>query len=277
MLSDDNRVHLLRKSGDAYRAVTSQVDWPTYHGQPGGNRYSTVDQINAGNVGRLAPRGSYNVGATSQLEVTPVVVGGIMYVTAVNECDALDAGTGRRIWQFKRPRTKGLAGDAASGINRGVAVAADRVFMVTDNAHVVALDRFTRRAAVGNRDGRLRGRTTAPRRAPLAVGNLVISGVSGGDEGIRGFLAAFDQSTGKEAWRFWTVPAPRRAGLRDLEGHGHRSRLRRHLADRHVRSPRSICSTGRPATPARITTAASARATTSIPTRSSRSIRKPAG
>ena len=66
----------------------------------------------------LAPAWVYNVGTTSQLEVTPVVVGGIMYVTAVNECDALDAGTGRRIWQFKRARTKGLVGDAASGINR---------------------------------------------------------------------------------------------------------------------------------------------------------------
>jgi alcohol dehydrogenase (cytochrome c) len=206
LLSDDHRIHLLRKSADKYRAVTSEVDWPTYHGQPGGNRYSTVDQINAGNVSRLAPVWMYNVGAASQLEVTPIVAGGIMYVAAVNECNALDAGTGRRIWQFKRPRTKGLVGDAASGINRGVAVAADRVFMITDNAHIVALDRVSG-ALLWETEMADPQQHYGATSAPLAVGNLVVSGVSGGDEGIRGFLAAFDQSTGKEVWRFWTVPA----------------------------------------------------------------------
>jgi alcohol dehydrogenase (cytochrome c) len=206
LLSDDRRVHLLRKSAGKYRTVTSQVDWPTYHGQAGGNRYSTVDQINAGNVGRLSPVWMYNVGTTSQLQVTPVVAGGIMYVTAVNECDALDAGTGRRIWQFKRARTKGLVGDAASGINRGVALAADRVFMITDNAHIVALDRFSG-ALIWETEMADPQEHYGATSAPLAVGNLVVSGVSGGDEGIRGFVAAFDQATGKEAWRFWTVPA----------------------------------------------------------------------
>ena len=217
LLSDDNRVHLIRKSGDTFRAVTSQADWPTYHGQPGGNRYSTADQINATTVTRLAPAWIYNVGSTSQLEVTPVVVGGIMYVTAVNECDALDAGTGRRIWQFKRARTKGLVGDAASGINRGVAIAADRVFMVTDNAHVVALNRFNGALVWETEMGDARQHYGATG-APLTVGNLVISGVSGGDEGIRGFVAAFDQSTGKEAWRFWTVPARGEPGAETWKG-----------------------------------------------------------
>ena len=206
LLSDDHRIHLLRKGAEKYRAVTSQVDWPTYHGQAGGNRYSTVDQINAGNVSRLAPAWMYNVGTTPQLEVTPVVAGGIMYVAAVNECNALDAGTGRRVWQFKRPRTKGLVGDAASGINRGVAVVADRVFMITDNAHIVALDRVSG-ALLWETEMADPQQHYGATGAPLAVGNLVVSGVSGGDEGIRGFVAAFDQSTGKEAWRFWTVPA----------------------------------------------------------------------
>ena len=71
------------------------------------------------------------------------MVDGVMYLTAANECHALDAGTGRRLWVYQRPRSKGLAGDAASGINRGVAVGGDRVFMVTDNAHLIALDRRT--------------------------------------------------------------------------------------------------------------------------------------
>jgi len=207
LLSDDNRIHLLRPNGDRYRRVTSQVDWPTYHGQLSGNRYSPVAQITRDNVGRLAPVWIYNVGATAQLEVTPVVVDGVMYVAAVNQCDALDAGTGRRIWQFKRAPTKGLVGDAAGGINRGVAIAGDRVFLITDNAHVLALDRFSGSLLWETEMGdpqKHYGATSAP----LAIGNLVVSGVSGGDEGIRGFVAAYDQVTGKEAWRFWTVPAP---------------------------------------------------------------------
>ena len=140
-----------------------------------------------------------------------------MYVTTANECYALDAGSGRRIWHFRRPRTKGLAGDAAAGINRGVAVAGDRVFMATDHAHLVALDRFS---------GKLLWDTTmadwrenyGATSAPLVVGDLVVSGTSGGDEGIRGFVAAFDQATGREVWRFWTVPRPGEPGAETWRG-----------------------------------------------------------
>jgi alcohol dehydrogenase (cytochrome c) len=203
--SDDRRIHLLRRTGERYRPVTSQADWPTYHGQYGGNRFSTLAQIDKTNVGRLAPRWTYALGDTSRLEGTPIVVDGVMYVTSANECHALDAGNGRRLWDYRRPRTKGLAGDAASGINRGVALAGDRVFMVTDNAHLLALDRFTGALLWDTEmaDSRQNYGATS---APLSVGTLVISGSSGGDEGARGFLAAFDQATGREAWRFWTVP-----------------------------------------------------------------------
>ena len=66
-----------------------------------------------------------------------------MYVTHANECYALDAGNGRQIWRYQTSRSTGLAGDAASGINRGVALGGDKLFMVTDNAHLIALDRAT--------------------------------------------------------------------------------------------------------------------------------------
>jgi alcohol dehydrogenase (cytochrome c) len=217
LLADDGRVHLLRRAGALARPVTSQTDWPTYNGQPSGNRYSTIDQIDKTNVGRLAPRWTYPLGEASRLEATPVVVDGIMYVTSANECHALDAGNGRRIWEYRRPRTKGLAGDAAGGINRGVAVAGGRVFMVTDDAHVIALDRFTGalRWDTGMADWRENYGATS---APLAVGGLVVAGASGGDEGVRGFLAAFDQATGKEAWRFWTVPKRGEPGSETWKG-----------------------------------------------------------
>ncbi len=186
--------------------------WPTYHGNLSGNRFSPLDQINTRNVRQLAPRWMFSIqGAPRALQVTPVVADGVMYVTSVNEAFALDARSGREIWHYSRPRTKGLAGDAASGINRGVAILGDRVFMVTDNAHLIALHRNTGRLLwdVEMADSRQNYGATG---APLVVNDLVISGVSGGDEGVRGFLDAYKASTGERAWRFWTVPAPGEPG-----------------------------------------------------------------
>ena len=217
VLGDDGTLHLLRKEGARYRRVTSQADWPTYHGALNGNRYSTVDQINRTTVSRLAPAWIFTVPDASRLEVTPLVVGGVMYVTAVNESYALDAGSGRRIWNYRRPRSKGLAGDAAAGINRGAAVAGGRLFMVTDDARLLALNRFTGELMWETRmaDPQQNYGATS---APLALGNLVIVGPSGGDEGIRGFVAAFDAATGKEVWRFWTVPAAGEPGSETWRG-----------------------------------------------------------
>jgi alcohol dehydrogenase (cytochrome c) len=139
----DQRVHLLRKTDSKYREVTSQTDWPSYNGDTRGSRYSPLTQVNRSNVRKLAPKWEVTLPHTAPLEGTPVVVGGIMYMTSANECYALDAGTGRQIWHYQRPRTRNLTGNAAGGINRGVALAGDRVFMVTDNAHIIALNRFT--------------------------------------------------------------------------------------------------------------------------------------
>ena len=92
LLGDDRKIHLLRKSGDRYRPVTSQADWPSYNGQTSGSRYSPLTQITKGNVARLAPKWIFSLPNTSRLQVTPVVVDGVMYVTSANECYALDAG-----------------------------------------------------------------------------------------------------------------------------------------------------------------------------------------
>ncbi len=182
-------------------------DWPTYHGLLTGNRHSPLHQIDAANVANLGPRWSFTIANSRKLETTPVVVDGVMYVTAVNEAYALDARTGREIWHFERPRSKGLSGDAAGGINRGVAILGDRVFLVTDNAHLLALHRLTGSLLwdVEMADSRVNYGATS---APLVVHDLVISGTSGGDEGIRGFFAAYKASTGERVWRFWTIPAP---------------------------------------------------------------------
>ena len=196
-----------------FREVTSQVDWPTYNGDTRGNRYTTMTQIDKTNVARLSPKWVFAIPGTTHSQATPVVVAGIMYIAAHNECFALDAGTGRQIWHYQRPHTPAAVND----VNRGVGVAGDRVFMETDDAHVLALDRHT---------GDLLWETTlddwqknySATSAPLPVGDLLIAGVTGGEHGANGFVAALEQNTGKEVWRFWTVPKPGTPGSETWDG-----------------------------------------------------------
>jgi alcohol dehydrogenase (cytochrome c) len=183
-------------------------EWPSYNGLLSANRHSPLDQINTRTVAKLEPKWTHEMGGTKALQMTPIVLDGVMYVAAVNEARALDARTGRQIWQFVRPRTPGLVptGDPAAGINRGVAVLGHRLFLQTDHAHLVALDRLTGQLQwdVEMADYRLNYGSTG---APLVVNDLVIAGMSAGDEGVRGFLDAYRASTGERVWRFWTVPA----------------------------------------------------------------------
>jgi alcohol dehydrogenase (cytochrome c) len=182
-------------------------DWPTYHGALSGNRYSLLHDIDTSNVSHVVPRWLFPIPGAIRLEATPVVSDGVMYVTAANEAFALDARTGRQIWHYARPLTKGVIGDAGGAINRGVALLESRLFMVTDHAHLIALSRSDGRLLwdVEMADFRQHYGATS---APLVVGDLVISGTSGGDEGDRGFIDAYRAATGEHVWRFWTMPAP---------------------------------------------------------------------
>ena len=218
VLGDDRALHLLRDAGAGkYREVTSQSGWASYHGGPTGNRYSTLTQITPANASRLVPRWVFTLPNSAQLQATPVVVDGVMYVTAANDFYALDAGSGRQIWNYRRPRTRGLGGVAARGVNRGVAVAGDRLFVTTDHAHLIALNKASGALLWETQmaDWKLNYNGTG---APFVVDNLVISGIAGGDEGARGFLAAYDQTTGKEVWRFWAVPARGEPGAETWQG-----------------------------------------------------------
>ena len=218
ILGDDRRAHLLRETTPGrYRAVTSQTGWTTYNGQVSGNRYSALTEITADNVARLAPQWVFTLPNVSQVQVTPVVVDGLMYVSAANDLYALDAGSGRQVWNYRRPRTRGLAGVAARGVNRGVAVSGERVFMATDHAHLIALNRASGALLWETQmaDWRQNYNGTG---APMVVGDLVIAGIAGGDEGARGFVAAYEQATGKEVWRFWAVPARGEPGSETWKG-----------------------------------------------------------
>lgn len=179
-------------------------DWLTYNGNLDGNRYSPLKQINTQTVTNLSVKWMYSTDHFG-LEVTPLVADGVMYITGPNQAIALDALTGRQIWKYSRPRTQGLIGDASLGTNRGVALQGDKVFMVTDNAHLLAINRTT---------GALMWDVYMPDEpqhygstvAPLIVRDTIIAGVSGGDRAIRGFLACYKVSTGERLWKIWTIP-----------------------------------------------------------------------
>ena len=181
-------------------------DWPTYSGNVNGNRYSPLDAINVNNVSQLRPEWIHALPYYG-LETTPLVIDGVMYVTGPNQVYALDARTGSEIWSYSRPRSTaaGISGDAAKGASRGVALLGDRVYFITDNAHLLCLHRLTGAllwdVLMPEQPGRYGGTS-----APLIAGDLVIGGVSGGDEDIRGFVAAYNATTGERVWRFWTVP-----------------------------------------------------------------------
>jgi PQQ-dependent dehydrogenase (methanol/ethanol family) len=179
-------------------------DWLTYNGSLSGNRYSSLEQINTGNVARMAPKWIFPIDHFG-LEATPLVADGVMYVTGPNQAIALDAETGRQIWKYSRPRTPGLIGDASLGSNRGVAILGNNVFMVTDNAHLIALNRVTGSLVwdVYMPDEPQHYGSTV---APLIVNDTIIAGVSGGDRAVRGFLACYRASTGERLWRIWTIP-----------------------------------------------------------------------
>ncbi|HEY1340407.1 MAG TPA: PQQ-binding-like beta-propeller repeat protein [Bryobacteraceae bacterium] len=213
MRTKDGRIHLLRRVGDRFREAEPGVDWPGYNGDPGGNRYTTLSQVTKANVARLTPKWTFTLQGAGMLQGTPVVVGGIMYMPASNECYALDAGTGRQIWHYRRP------GEKTGGTNRGVAVAGDRVFFQTEKAHLVALDRFTGEPVWDTEMADWR-RSYFSSSAPLVAGNLVVAGVGGGEHGTRGFVAAYNRDTGKEVWRFWTVPLPGEPASETWQGAG---------------------------------------------------------
>lgn len=183
-------------------------DWPTYSGNVDGNRHSPLSAINSQNVAKLQSVWVQTL-PYAPLETTPVVADGVMYVTAPNQVSALDARTGAEIWRFVRPRSGpgGISGDALKGATRGVAMLGDRIFFISDDAHMMCLSRLTGAVlwdvVMPEQAGQYGGTS-----APLVVNDLVIGGVSGGDEGIRGFVAAYQAISGARVWRTWTVPKP---------------------------------------------------------------------
>lgn len=196
----------------------TRQNWPQHGGTNLFWRYSALDQINTSNVKRLVPVWAFQTGDYEMgFQATPIVIDGVMYVsTSRSNVFALDAATGRLIWQYKYPAPRGAVPYGPQ--NRGVAVAAGKVFLGTYDDYVVAIDQKTGAESwkVNVEDTKQCGCNITG--APLIVKDLVIVGGTGGDSAHRGYLTAFDQKTGRLRWRFYTVPGPGEKGHETWKG-----------------------------------------------------------
>jgi len=180
--------------------------WPMYNGDYSGRRFSSLTRINSGNVKNLSLSWLYRVnagpGLGSNVSSTPVLVDGVLYFTVPDHVWAIDARTGREIWHH--------AHESKGGIhlgNRGVGVYGQWLYFETPDCNLVALNL---------KDGKKRWQTSIcdPDQmyfgsiAPLVIGTHVITGVSGDDLDIPGYIESHDPETGARQWRFYTHPAP---------------------------------------------------------------------
>jgi alcohol dehydrogenase (cytochrome c) len=194
-------------------ARSEPQNWLTYYGAYDAQRFSTLGQIEIGNVSRLRPAWTFQHPITSLtaslatygFEAAPIVVDGVMYLSGFDGYVwALDAASGKLLWQYQHSIPLDLA-LCCGNINRGVAVAEGRVYLATLDAHLVALDARTGKKVWERVFGDMRAGESATL-APLVVKDVVVAGASGGEYGVRGHLDAFDARTGARRWRLYTVP-----------------------------------------------------------------------
>jgi len=181
-------------------------NWPMYWGDYQGTHYSALTQIDTTNVSRVQAAWTLPMPGAAVLEVTPIVIDGLMYVSQPGVTLALDARTGRELWRSVRPQ-KVKNPNEINPFSRGVAVLDRRVFVGTLDAALLALDARTGATLweIQVADSMAGYTITSP---PLAVKDKVIVGVSGGEFGARGFLDAYDAASGKRLWRWYAVPGP---------------------------------------------------------------------
>ena len=193
------------------RAASEPQNWLTYSGSYLSHRYSELKQVTIGNVKDLEIKWIFQAQSLQSFSTTPLVVDGIMYLTqAPNDVFALDAKTGRIFWTYHYAANAGRL--CCRGlVNRGLGILGDTLYMATVDAHLVAIDAKNGRPLWNTKVAEAQdnyGMTLAP----LVVKDKVVVGVAGGDFGIRGFIAAYDAHSGKEAWRFYTVAGPGEKG-----------------------------------------------------------------
>lgn len=175
-------------------------------------RYSPLKSINKSNVARLVPVWNYSLNNSQAQESQPIVKDGVMYVTTHSSTVAIDALSGKQIWKQELEFPSDLAKYHCCGqINRGAAIFNGMLYRTTLDAHVIAYDTKTgkqiwRSKAADYREGQ--GLTAAP----LLANGVLMTGISGGEYGTRGFIDGWDPQTGKKLWRFYTTAAPGEKG-----------------------------------------------------------------
>jgi alcohol dehydrogenase (cytochrome c) len=193
------------------RSADEPQNWLTYSGTYSSQRYSQLHQVTPANVKDLEMKWVFQAQSLNSFSATPLVIDGIMYLTqAPNDVVALDAATGRTFWVYRYAASAGRL--CCRGlVNRGLAILGDTLFMATVDAHLIALDAKNGQPLWNTKVAESKenyGMTLAP----LVVKDKVVVGVAGGEFGVRGFVAAYDAGTGKEAWRFYTIPGPGERG-----------------------------------------------------------------
>jgi len=185
-------------------------DWLMIRRTYDGWGYSPLDQITPGNVNKLQPVWVFSTGMVSGHEAPPIINNGVMFAaTPGNQVIAVEGKTGRILWRFRRPAPEGSL--LPHQTSRGVALYGDKVFFAAGEAVLIAIDAKTGKEvwATTVADNKSGYYMTL---APLVADGKVLVGASGGEFGIRGFVAAFDPDTGKEVWKVYTVPAPGEPG-----------------------------------------------------------------
>lgn len=199
-------------------AAAEPENWLMYSGDYTSQRYSTLDQIDRTNVADLQVEWVHQFTTLSRVETTPIVVDGLMIITeSPSNIIALDAVTGRPFWRYDHPVNEDDLRLCCGLNNRGVAVLGNRIFHGTVDAHLMALDLNTGTVLWDVEVARAEAGYSITS-APLVVGDKVITGMAGGEYGVRGFLDAYDVETGELVWRYYTIPGPGEPGNETWSG-----------------------------------------------------------
>ncbi len=192
-------------------AQSEPQNWLTYSGTNFGQRHSALSEMTPSNVKDLRLKWVFQAASFEKFEATPLVADGILYtVQAPNDIIAMDAATGRLFWTYTYTPSK-ESRVCCGRVNRGLAILGDTLFMGTIDGRLLAVDAKSGKPVWNIPVARAEAGYSVTH-APLIVKDKVLVGVAGGEYGIRGFIAAFDAKTGKEVWRFNTIPGPGEPG-----------------------------------------------------------------
>ena len=188
-------------------AADEPHNWLMYNGTLDSRRFSRLDQIDTTNVADLELKWAYTIRQLDRTETTPLVVDGVMFITeSPSNLTAVDATDGRPYWRYEHPLPDDLR-ICCGRNNRGVAILGETLYMSTLDAHLVAIDARSGSVVWDSEVADYRGGYSKTA-APLIVKDRVVTGIAGGEFGIRGFLDAYDAESGDRAWRTYTIPGP---------------------------------------------------------------------